>query len=249
MGEHGKSHTQLSLYHCEICSESFIYENVLNTHLESHRQLYKCKHCESSFNNESALKEHNQTHMAQDDFKCEKCGMTFRRQEELEDHKRIHVQTVKQSENECSKCGKVYSNMSKLRRHDWRSHRTVDCSICGLSIESREQITNHRKTEHNMSKKIKCRYFPNCIDEDECFFEHDDEKDKQKEEPSGKSRYCLKGENCQDQSCEYSEVNHLNVKNVMCRFQSKCNKSECMFKHIMERASFLTNCTQNFKKK
>ena len=92
-------------------------------------------------------------------------------------------------------------------------------------------------------------YFPKCIDEKECFCDHNEKEDKQTEERVGKSRYCLRGENCEDQSCEYSEVNHMNVKNVMCRYQAKCNKTECMFKHIIGKASFLEACTQNYKRK
>ena len=100
-----------------------------------------------------------------------------------------------------------------------------------------------------MSRKVKCRYYPNCIDGNKCFFVHKENENKQPEERRGKSRYCLKGENCEDQSCEYSEINHLNVKNVMCRYQEKCNKTECMFKHNMERVSFVETCTTNCKEK
>ena len=46
-------------------------------------------------------------------------------------------------------------------------------------------------------------------------FEHEEQDNTQLQDKIGKSRYCLKGESCEDQSCEYSEVNYLNVKNVM----------------------------------
>ena len=174
--------------------------------------------------------------------------MSCNGQDELVNHRRSHDQSKQVSKIKCSKCEKEYTNMSKLRRHDWRSHRSVDCNICGSSLESREEISNHRKVVHKMSRKTTCRFFPNCIDEDECFFAHNQNEESQ-EDRTGKSRYCLKGEKCEDQSCEYSEVNHLNVKNVICRFQERCNKPECMFKHMMERASFLAACTQNSEKK
>ena len=166
-------------------------------------------------------------------------------QSELENHKKTHVQNISTSESKCSKCEKVYTNMGKLRRHDWRSHRAIECNICGITLKSRDEISNHRKLEHNLSRKIRCKYFPSCIDEDECFFEHD-QNDVSKVEKR-KSRFCLKGEKCEDQSCEYSEMNH-NVKNVVCKYQSKCNKQDCMFKHLMEKASFLAVCTQNLEK-
>ena len=140
--------------------------------------------------------------------------------------------------------------MSKLRRHDWRSHREIDCNICGITLGNRYEISTHRKSEHQIFRRIKCRFFPNCIDDEECFFEHEDDSSKiQNENRAEKSRYCPEGEKCENQSCEYNETNHLGVKNVMCRFQAKCNRPECMFKHVMERASFLGDCTQNYRKK
>ena len=73
----------------------------------------------------------------------------------------------------CNKCEKEYNDMSKLRRHDWRDHREVPCNICGDLIENRQNIGNHRKTKHNIFKKVLCRFFPDCLDGNECFFAHD----------------------------------------------------------------------------
>ena len=39
------------------------------------------------------------------------------------------------------------------------------------------------------------------------------------------------------------------MNDVMCRFQNKCNRSECMFKHIMERASFFRELHSKLKEK
>ena len=64
-----------------------------------------------------------------------------------------------------------------------------------------------------------------------------------------KSRYCPQGGKCENQSCEYTESNHLDVKNVMCRFQARCNRSECTFRHVMERAAFLGDCFPNSMRK
>ena len=101
-----------------------------------------------------------------------------------------------------------------------------------------------------MYRKLKCRFYPDCIDENECFFEHEDESDsKSSENEQRQSRYCPAGDKCENQSCEYNEMNHMKMKNIMCRFQSNCNRSECVFKHVIERASFLENCTQKSKRK
>ena len=258
---------------CTICEEPFNYQSVLDEHSKTHTlsKLHSCQKCEKQFIEQTALKKHEEGHTQISSYSCEKCSSTFDQKSLLENHEEKHNKTnyncefrEKSSSNEnmidehnkshtenesysCEKCDKVYASMSKLRRHDWRSHRTIDCNICGINLESREDISNHRKIEHKMSRKIKCKFFPNCIDENECFFEHEEIQGSQEE--ARKSKYCLKGEKCNDQSCEYSEVNHLNVKNVMCRYQSKCKKPECMFKHIVDKASFLAVCTQNLQKK
>ena len=245
-----QEHTESTIHMCNECKLTFESKQMLDNHIVEHKEAHhKCKYCNISFNNVNKLEEHTKSHSKMDDLICEKCGISCNEQDELVNHRRSHVQDKPEAEIKCNKCEKVYSNMSKLRRHDWRSHRTVKCNICGSSLESREEISNHRKVEHRMSRKTKCRYFPNCIDENECFFVHNENEENQLDDRNVKSRYCLKGENCADQSCEYSEVNHLNVKNVMCRFQERCNKPECMFKHMVERASFLAACTQNSKKK
>ena len=124
----------------------------------------------------------------------------------------VHIQ--RESIFLCKKHTKSYENMGKLRRHDWRSHREIECTICRKTLQNREKISDHRKLEHRMFKKSKCRFFPNCIDEDECFFEYDNNfvGDKEGER---KLIYCPEEMNCNDQGCEAKHNN----KNVMCVFQ------------------------------
>ena len=134
--------------------------------------------------------------------------------------------------------------MSKLRRHDWRTHRNIDCNICGKNLKSSQEKGEHRKTEHKMDKKIKCKCYPDCIDGNECFFIHGTEL---AENVQKRSKYCPSGETCQNQSCEYNEMNQRNMNLIPCRFQEKCNRSNCSFKHIVEKAFFLVKCAQNSK--
>ena len=115
--------------------------------------------------------------------------------------------------------------------------------------ESRQEISTHRRNEHDIVRKIKCKFYPDCIDQDECFFVHKESTPQSEENGNRQYRYCVQGEECQNQSCEFDETKHKNMKDIMCRFQARCNRSECAFKHIVERASFLGNCTQNYKRK
>ena len=112
-----------------------------------------------------------------------------------------HVETHNtKNEVQCNKCDEIYSDMSKLRRHDWRTHRNIECNICGKNLKSRQEIGEHRKTEHKMDKKIKCKFYPDCIDGNECFFIHGAEL---AENVQKRSKYCPSGETRRNQSCEY----------------------------------------------
>ena len=119
--------------------------------------------------------------------------------------------------------------MTKLRRHDWRSHREIECSTCGEMLESREDIPNHRQRVHGMFRKMPCRYYPDCYDENECLFDH----------KSNAGSYCPNGLGCSDQSCTFSEQNHKNIIKPLCRYQANCNRLGCLFKHNVSRRAFL----------
>ena len=94
-----------------------------------------------------------------------------------------------------------------------------------------------------MFKKVFCKYFPECLDGDECFFEH--EKDNSVTERNAYS-YCPNGEKCDDQSCKYNEQRHTS--SVLCKFQAICNRLNCQFKHSVPRKAFLEDeLRQNLK--
>ena len=158
-------------YACNKCEKSFEKEDELKKHEQIHIQdmHFNCEICEKRFKNKSELKNHGDDHSRNVSYKCDKCDRFFNKDEELRQHVKIHGQD-EISEARCSKCDKVYSNMSKLRRHDWRSHRQIDCNICGENLQSRQEISGHRKSVHQMYRKLKCRFYPDCIDENECFF-------------------------------------------------------------------------------
>ena len=99
-----------------------------------------------------------------------------------------------------------------------------------------------------MFRKTKCRYYPNCIDQEECFFVQEEETDS-RENLYRQERYCPEGENCINQSCKYDESKHKNMKDILCRFQERCTKSECAYKHEAERSSFLGRCTKKCQAK
>ena len=249
LSKHSGVHKKEAEVKCTICERVYPNMRKIRKHdLRGHKEVECniCEKCENESKHKGQLSQHLEEHELQT-FNCINCKEKFRTKEELSKHAEVHKQG---SEVKCSKCEKVYSNMNKLRRHDWRSHREVECNICDMKIENRAEISSHRRKEHKMFNVAKCRFFPNCIDEEECFFQHEEDSNNKSEAfENTKSKYCPKGETCMDQSCEYNAANHRQIKDVMCRFQNKCNRPECAFKHIVERAAFLGLCTQKFKTK
>ena len=101
--------------------------------------------------------------------------------------------------------------MGMLRRHDWRSHREIDCNICGETIQSRQDFKTHRLTEHQMFNKVLCKYFPAYLDYNE--YNINDGSN------------CPNGEMCADQTCKFSEQKHKVT--ILCKFQANCNRLNC----------------------
>ena len=89
-------------------------------------------------------------------------------------------------------------------------------------IENRENIGNQRRTKHNMFKKVLCRFYASCLDEDECFFAH--------EKPifEKSSPFCPRGQTCSDQACKFSESNHKNFNEFNTNLKEIANKNSLL---------------------
>ena len=252
---HEKEHVR---FKCETCDEEFSLENELREHMNSHEEMrFQCKKCAKTFKEENSLREHLSTHYTEskggektavrdsekhekyhtimEAVECSQCEQKYSSESELKKHLASHVimETLK-----CYKCDKEYDDMKKLRRHDWRSHRTIECNMCGDILNSRQDIKEHKQSKHRMFRRIICKFFPNCYDEDECLYEHENLQD------SG----CAKGENCSNQDCEYNENQHKDSKKIACRFQEKCNRRGCQFQHRGLRQAFLGLSPQRNRK-
>ena len=269
---HRKAHIQNKISkksNCDQCETNFLNEDILKQHQETaHIIKFSCKECSLTVGSEKELREHTDEHSNKNINGCQHCRKSFKSVEELTQHQKIHSestsfdcnqcdncfstevlmkeheQLVHELQFNCQKCDKVYPNMKKLRRHDWRSHRQVSCNICEEIIESRQQITSHREKEHNMFRKAWCKFYPDCLDEDECFFIHS-EQGKDNINSNNSNIFCPMGESCSDQSCSFSESNHRQRNNISCRFQENCKRRECGFRHLVERRAFLDGTSLN----
>ena len=244
LDDHRETHSRKKSISCGKCYDLFDLQSELNDHEKTHTGMkpYKCQMCELSFELLDDLKVHLKTHRLKESFTCGKCDDRFDSGESFKEHEKSHGKIV--TEFKCQNCEKIYSSMVKLRRHDWRSHRVVPCNICDETIDSRQDISNHRQSKHQIFRKVMCRFFPACLDEDECFFFHDPsfQKKANEEKPSP---FCPMGQNCSNQSCEYSESNHKDRNGILCRFQADCIRKFCSFKHSVERRAFLEESRQS----
>lgn len=142
----------------------------------------------------------------------------------------------------CDKCPKVYKTLFEVKRHEWRSHEQVDCRLCCQASGSREDLENHKKNKHGITKLRVCKFWANnkCVDGDECLFRHVGltnnaegthilNKHKEKSD-SGRQLYCKVGLKCTRQ-CGIDEYGHKRVKEIPCKFGNACNRNNCHFKH------------------
>ena len=227
----------------ETTEQQYISDIRENVHAKSDHM--NCETSGKTLERQSNIKEHKNEHSGMNRFECGKCGELFDGKSELGEHQRCkHIDKPAEKISSCNKCDKTYDSMSKLRRHDWRCHREIECIICGENIASRKDIKSHKESKHKMFSKVFCKFFPNCIDEDECLYEHE------RNVHETENTICAAGENCIDQSCKFSEQSHMKKKRItLCKFQANCNRLNCSFKHIVERKSFLEVGSRNSKEK
>ena len=249
---HKETHSRKEPPHCQRCDKEFVLQSDLNQHESLHHngvdktnggksnircesKSFVCKVCSETFEEKGKLMEHGQSHARKNWLYCGQCDNKFEELGEIKEHEKTHNEKVK---FRCNKCEREYPEMSQLRRHDWRSHREVSCNICEEMLQSRQDISNHRRAEHHILKKVLCRFYPSCLDGDECLFVHEQSSESM-DTTEVPSPFCPGGNKCSDQSCQYSESNHRNEAKMQCRYQEKCNRKFCVFKHSVERKAFL----------
>ena len=230
-----KEYTASNHAKCTNCGDVFGSVTYLSNHIErchTKQDSFECKKCKVKNKTVEELREHIQNiHDKGNTYDCHKCGEKFKTNGEFDIHRKSHSNHDMEAKFPCQKCDKIYSTMNKLRRHDWRSHREINCNRCGENIASREDLKEHREVKHEMVFKVYCRYYPNCSDDDECLYLHEKTVDKRND-------VCVDGSSCRDQSCRFSDKEHKENK-ILCKFQRNCNRLNCTYKHIIDRKAFL----------
>ena len=233
-------------YKSKSCGENVNKKENLKSHDENHRNNSTyCNDCDEIFVEKNDYVNHQKKHKERSSIKCDVCEKIFYTNSDLIQHVKLHKSKHEKHDFNCNKCGKEYSDMNKLRRHDWRGHRSIPCNICGEEIQSRSDIGEHRKNKHGINKIAICKFYPNCLDQDECFFIHEEGNQNEQKESL---EVCPNGENCTDQSCGFSEWKHK-TSTVLCKFQQNCNRLNCPFKHTIARKAFLGGSISSLKEK
>ena len=216
------------MFACEVCKDNFVSENDLKDHRRKHTENeFNCNECSEIFTSKKLLLDHVKDHVHPELEQSHKSNKEPRRIESYE-------KQIISSKYQCSKCDNNYFDMRKLRRHDWRAHREIECSICMETLTSRQQLKEHRQQVHKMLKKIPCRFYPECYDEDECLFEHINLTNGEISD-----NLCPNGQSCSNQECLFTEKQHKFFNNNICKFQAQCNRAGCQFRHNVKRNTFL----------
>ncbi|EZA53472.1 hypothetical protein X777_06553 [Ooceraea biroi] len=145
-----------SVVQCEYCGDSFVSEQALSLHLETHEtgsseeraqsqddQLV-CEHCGCSFLTTSKLREHQKEHVSENCYSCGHCSYATPIRECLITHQRCHIPDYKY---QCEVCGEHFQSKSNCQVH-LLSHgrdKPFQCDICSATFRYRQGLRLHAK--------------------------------------------------------------------------------------------------------
>ena len=253
--EHTKAEHVKDELKCEMCPKTYTTEHKTKRHMWRAHTPIDCTLCDKTTESRQSLKHHKQSiHNMTKTLKCkfsskelcidgDECLYTH---EEPTDKVEISIQNNAESNSvkntiSCQNCDKTYTTDFEIKRHIWRSHQEVECILCGQVLCSRQELEKHKRQSHGITKIKPCRFWSSggCVDGDECLFSHETipntfyNINETPEADLKKDKYCKMGIKCARQ-CGISDEGHKKVKNILCKFNKKCTKQQCYFKHTAE---------------
>ena len=214
----------------------------------------ECSLCGANLESRQGLKHHKEDiHKVTKTLECKhaKDGNCLDGEECLFNHDgKLNESILSENKNEselmssiqCKMCPNLYESEFKLKRHEWRAHEKVDCRLCGQASQSREDLENHKRVDHGITKRRDCTFWANgtCVDGVECLFIHgiqnhninrgNNRNDKKTGSENNVMKFCKQGLKC-NRKCGISKDGHQKVKDIPCKFGQSCNRSKCYFKH------------------
>ena len=171
-------------------------------------------------------------------FDCTNCKNVYTRKTDLEEHmQKSHTK------EKCENCSKEYKTKFELKRHMWRSHENIECNFCGNKLENRHELKRHKISEHKMTRVPECKFYEDgrCVDSEECLYEHKTTNQARGAAPKHleqKIKFCRQGLRCVRSGCDIGDEGHKRIKEVPCKFQQRCKKQDCHFKHERSGSDF-----------
>ena len=186
------SKSATKVFDCKICPFSAAKLDVLNKHIESHRQSrkeYNCMGCDFQGTTEMQLQKHtNLKHTMKGittygTIKCRICSEEFSEKWNLMMHRKtVHPNTVafckKFEKGECT-----YKTESCWWNHEKKDHEDgFNCFFCGKVFGKKSEMMIHKKKEHTSLIKSCKDFLKGCcrFQETFCWFVHPNEKENNK---------------------------------------------------------------------
>ena len=134
--------------------ENVVKENPQNKteHIEDDVDSTTCKF--QSKSNSNLEKHMNKEHV----MNCTECGKLFHDENDLQEHKKSHSlkhirfsqytsQQIEEEEFNCEECDFQTNNRYHLQKHISLKH-LINCKFCGKLLKSKEELMEHRKSQH-----------------------------------------------------------------------------------------------------
>ncbi|XP_062555347.1 zinc finger protein 436-like [Armigeres subalbatus] len=146
-------HLEGKSFLCSECGQSFLRNDYLKVHMRRHKGIkpFKCKFCPKAFPRKTDLRVHEKYHTNEKPHLCTICGKSFHRAYNLVVHSRTHNGL---KPYQCPHCPKSFAQGNDLkahiRRHTGERYR---CELCNEGFIQGYQLTNHKRTVHNIEDK------------------------------------------------------------------------------------------------
>ncbi|XP_066984641.1 gastrula zinc finger protein XlCGF57.1-like isoform X2 [Macrobrachium rosenbergii] len=146
------------IYHCHICMEAFVCEDIFRIHMDNHtaERPFECKICGVRFIDETHLRKHTDLkHAKGDEYEaCSVCGKLFHDKINLRSHMAVHSEDRPFS---CGLCGRSFKRKGELESHiiihtGMKPHK---CNLCNKAFTQKYSLKMHMRI-HTGEKPFKC---------------------------------------------------------------------------------------------